>query len=89
MHTDARLKQADQILVHILKVIRNVETDQPFACKLAGELLLQPSDMLFLHGKYQIGPANMPRRHLNSGLGFGACRPYLVAADSLKNGFRR
>lgn len=85
----ARLKQTDQILVHVFEFVRNVQTNKPLACKLMAELILQPSDMLLLHGKNQIRPANMPCCNLNPGILFRARRSRLMAAGALKNRLRR
>lgn len=72
MHGHTRLKQTDQLFIHIFEFIRNMKTDKLLARKLMTELILQPADMLLLHSKNQICPADLACGHLNSGILFCA-----------------
>lgn len=83
----AALEQFNELLVHKCILIRNAETDDPFADQFGCELGLQSSQMLFLHDKNNISPADMSRRYLNAGIFFCSGRPYLIRTIGFKNLF--
>jgi hypothetical protein len=51
------------------------------------EFIFQPSDMLFLHAKDQIGPADMAAGYFDSGTNFCSCGSYIVVVAALKDFF--
>ena len=58
MTTHARLQQANEAIIHERVVIRDVETNDPFAVEVAAKMLLNLVSVTPLHDDNNVGPSH-------------------------------
>jgi hypothetical protein len=64
---DPGLKAVNELLIHVLVFVRDIEADDALPSDLLAELLLQPIQMPLLHHEDQVGPTEVSSRDPNSG----------------------
>ena len=85
MRRDATTQTVDQILVHVLEVIRDMEAHHALPSELLSKLLLKPVEVPLLHHEDQVRPAEVPSRDADPRSLFRAGGTYLVAARAVED----
>jgi hypothetical protein len=82
---DPGLKSVDELLIHVLVIVRDVEADDALPSDFLAELLLQPIQMPLLHHEDQVGPTEVPGRDPDSGALLCADRADVVTTDPVED----
>lgn len=83
--SDAAPEPIDEVLIHVLELVRDVEAHDALAGQLGTELLLQPGDVPLLHNEDQICPSEMACGDANARPFLGAGRPYLMGTRTVED----
>ena len=65
------LQAGDQLLIHVLVVISDLETDDFLAAERFAVLCLEPAQVPLLHDEDDVRPAEMPGRYSHPRTGLG------------------
>lgn len=79
----------DEVFVHELELIGDVETDDALARELVAKLLPEATEMSLLHHEDEVRPAEVPGRDADSRAVFGAGRANVVTSHAVENRFGR
>ena len=80
-------ESVDQVGVHVLELIRDVQADDGLAGQLGGKLLPQSAHMPLLDHEDQIRPADVAGRDADPRAFLGPGRANLVSADTVEDRF--
>lgn len=87
MRLDTAAKAVNQLLVHVLIVVWNVQTHDLLRTDLFPELPLQPFDVALLHDENEIGPAEVSGCYANSRALLRAGGAHLMSTLPVKDCF--
>src|SRR4051794_20068547 len=88
VRSHAAAETVDQLLVHVVVVVGDVEAHHGLAIDLLAELLPQQAQVPLLHHEDQLRPPEMPRRNPDARALRRPGRPHLVPRHPVEHGLR-
>lgn len=82
---DFGLEQINELRLHVLEIVGNMETDHPLVRNFLGKFFTKTPYVLFLHDKNEICPTNQPGGDAHTGARFGAGRAGHIIIHSIED----